>query len=81
MAILKFGQAQPSLGIFSNNISVVPNPVNFNQTVTITFDVTNTGNQNFNDAFTIYYSVNDSFQGVLDSSNTNVLIDSGQSAQ
>ena len=81
MAILKFTQAQPSLGIFSNSISVVPNPVNFNQTVTFTFDVVNTGNSFFNGSFSIYYAVNDSFQGVLDSLVNNYQIDIGESAQ
>lgn len=82
MAILKFTQAQPSLGIFSNSISVAPNTeVNFNDTVTISFDVTNTGNQNFNGQIDIFYTINNIDQGELDSTNGNVPIDSGLSLQ
>lgn len=82
IAILKFTQAQPSLGIFSNSIVVTPNfIVALNDTVSIKFDVSNTGNQSFTGSVTIYYSVNDSFQGVLDTLNSNTQIDSFQSFQ
>ncbi|HYV93525.1 MAG TPA: hypothetical protein VE978_17255 [Chitinophagales bacterium] len=81
IALLKFTQAQPSLGIFSNSISVTPSTVDFNDTVSISFSVVNTGNQSFFGQISIYYSVNNNYQEVLDSFTNNVQIDSGQLIQ
>lgn len=81
IATLKFPQAQPSLGIFSNSIIVSQDTVSFNDTVSFTFDVINTGDQVFFGKVIINYSVNNIFQGMLDSTNGNVQIDSLQSLQ
>jgi len=75
IVLLKFAQAQPSLGI--DSISVVPDIVNFNQFVSITFKILNTGNDFFSGDFAVDYSVNNIFQGTLDSSINNLQIDTG----
>ena len=81
IALLKFTQAQPSLGIFQDSVVVTPDTVIFNQHITIAYKVVNTGNQNFVGTFKVYYSVNNNFQGILDSFNANVQIDTSLSFQ
>jgi hypothetical protein len=75
--MMKFMQAQASLGIFNVSIVVNPDTVAFNDTVSISFDVVNTGDQFFVGVFNVDYAVN-SFQGVLDSFSNNVFIDTIQ---
>jgi hypothetical protein len=78
VALLKFTQAQPALGILNDSVTIMPDTVLFNQQVTISFGVVNTGNQEFVGTLSIYYSVNNNFLNQLDTFNSQVVIDTGQ---
>jgi len=80
LALLNMAKAQPALGILSDSLFVSDSTVAYGAVVFINYFVKNTGNAVFSGSLKVQYSVNNVFQGDLDTTTLNAFLNPGEAA-